>query len=135
MNNQEATKAMKEYLHDYEWADFEESKDRVGLFLEWIKDTAECNPDCAEEIKLLTEWVKANRQLAYPIIMKWMKEEKGLHQEANDEDYYDQAWYDELAREAGNMYGMQGYHNFVGLDTSRDDEGCHYCGGNGRNCC
>ena len=54
-----------------------------------------------------------------------------------DEEEYNRSWRNEIAREAGAMYGMQAYHDHMGydFDAGGDDGNCSYCGGNGWTCC
>jgi len=58
-------------------------------------------------------------------------------EESEDEEAYNRSWRNEIAREAGAMYGMQAYHDHMGydFDSGSDAGNCSYCGGNGWTCC
>ena len=45
-------------------------------------------------------------------------------EESEDEEAYNRSWRNEIAREAGAMYGMQAYHDHMGydFDAGGDDE-------------
>jgi len=88
--------------------------------------------DKADHAKAELDWMRSNERKATNALKDWY--EDGIRA-AKDEEAYNRSWDQELAREAGNMYGMQGYHDYVGLNTEYDRDECQYCGGNGGNCC
>jgi len=57
----------------------------------------------------------------------------GNTQDEEDEAEYNRLWQQEIAREAGAMYGMQAYHDHMGYSVEFDPEedDCFACGGNG----
>tara|TARA_R110002153_G_scaffold36023_8_gene106883 strand:+ start:2830 stop:3207 length:378 start_codon:yes stop_codon:yes gene_type:complete len=78
-------------------------------------------------------WFLDNKQEAFTILLAWYL--AAVEEAEAEEAEYNRSWRNEIAREAGMMYGMQGYNDVMGLDTS-DDGNCPYCpGGNGHNCC
>ena len=94
MKQKAAVASMKDYLHDYKWEDYVEAPDRVGLFVNQLGETVQRNPNCAEEIDMLKQWIKSNPEKAKNTIELWMREE----QEDTWEEDSDDNWREEIAR-------------------------------------
>lgn len=63
---------------------------------------------------------------------------KDDEEESESHDYeYELSWRNEIAREAGAMYGMQGYYDHLGydIDFEPEDGDCFACGGRGCDRC
>ena len=66
------------------------------------------------------------------IDFKWSEDLDAFDNVAQEQDF-NRSWQNEIAREAGAMYGMQAYHDHMGYDVEFDPEDgdCFACGGNG----
>jgi len=61
---------------------------------------------------------------------KW-SEDLGVFGDIEEEEAFNRSWRNEIAREAGAMYGMQAYHDHMGYSVEFEPDDCFACGGNG----
>jgi hypothetical protein len=101
----------------------------------------ECATNSKAEGKAVEEHVNYEDGMLYcETCSTQIEASNGAHEEVeedSEEEEYNRSWQNEIAREAGAMYGIQAYHDHIGYDVEFDPEegDCFACDGRGCHRC